>query len=55
MEIVHLDDIYPVLEPWSDIKNTYLLGTYSKSCQILHIHKENVQKHYTVVLEFLIL
>ena len=35
---------YAVIEPWSDIKNTYLLGTFSIGCQILHINEENVQK-----------
>ena len=55
METLPLDDFYAILEPWSDIKNTHLLGTFSKSCQIPHIHEENVQKHHAVVLEFLIL
>ena len=53
-ETIPLDGFYAVLEPWSDIKNTHLLGTFSKSRQILHIHEENIQKHYRVVLEFLI-
>ena len=53
MEIVPLDDFYAVLEPWSDTENTNLLGTFSRSHQILHIHEENVQKHHTVVLIFL--
>ena len=30
METIPLDDFYTVLEPWSDIKNAHLLGTFSK-------------------------
>ena len=54
METIPLDGYYAVLGPWSDKKNTHLLGTFSKSCQILHINEENVQKHHAVVLKFLI-
>ena len=54
METLPLDDFYAILEPWSDIKNTHLLGTFSKSRQTSHLHEENVQKHHAVVLGFLI-
>ena len=53
MDTIPLDDFYTVLELWSDIKNTYLFGTLSKSRQILHIHEENIQKHHVAVLKFL--
>ena len=53
METIPHDDYYAVLGPWSDKKNTYLLGTFSKSRQILHINEENVQKHHAVVLKYL--
>ena len=54
METIPLDDFYAVLESWSDIKNTHLLGTFSKSRQIVHINEENILKHHAVVLKFLI-
>ena len=54
METLLLDDFYTILEPWSDIKNTHILGTFSKSHQVPHLHEENVQKHHVVLLEFLI-
>ena len=53
-ETLPQDDFYAILEPCSDIKDTHLLGIFSKSRQIPHIHEENVQKHHVVVLEFLI-
>ena len=52
METASLDEAVAVLEPWSDTRNAFLLGIFSKSGQALHKHKENIQKHHAVALNF---